>query len=255
MRAHDHERCRSLPLFKNTRPETYRDLTAGAHVQRFPASTLLLLEGDAVDFLYILLDGQVELHGTWNDRETVLAVLQPMSMFILAAVVLDADALTSFTLDQDDDERPVVEHLFDLIKENATRPVVLTPHEGEFKRGVKQGAGTYRYANGGRYEGQFDNGMFEGKGKLYLARGDRYEGEFRRNVKDGVGVHHFANRDRYEGAFKGGMQAGTGTHFYANGDRYEGLFEAGVRHGRGVFHDASGASKDYEFVRGTEKTD
>ena len=51
------------------------------------------------------------------------------------------------------------------------------------------------------------------------------------------------------------MQAGTGTHFYANGDRYEGLFEAGVRHGRGVFHDASGASKDYEFVRGTEKTD
>ena len=128
-------------------------------------------------------------------------------------------------------------------------------YEGEFKRGVKQGAGTYRYANGGRYEGQFDNGMFEGKGKLYLASGDRYEGEFRRNVKDGVGVHHFANRDRYEGAFKGGMQAGTGTHFYANGDRYEGLFEAGVRHGRGVFHDASGASKDYEFVRGTEKTD
>jgi len=95
VRAHDHERCRSLPLFKNTRPETYRDLTAGAHVQRFPASTLLLLEGDAVDFLYILLDGQVELHGTWNDRETVLAVLQPMSMFILAAVVLDADALMS----------------------------------------------------------------------------------------------------------------------------------------------------------------
>ncbi len=128
-------------------------------------------------------------------------------------------------------------------------------YEGEFKRGVKQGTGTYRYAGGGRYEGQFDNGMFEGKGKLFLANGDRYEGDFRRNVKDGVGVHHFANRDRYEGGFKGGVQSGTGTHFYANGDRYEGMFEAGVRHGRGVFHHASGASKDYEFVRGTEKTD
>lgn len=95
MRAHDHERCRSLPLFKNMRPEAYRDLTAGGHAQRFPAGTILLLEGDAVDFLYVLLEGQVELHGTWNDRETVLAVLQPMSTFILAAVVLDADALMS----------------------------------------------------------------------------------------------------------------------------------------------------------------
>ena len=51
-----------------------------------------------------------------------------------ASVVLDADALTSFTLDQDDDEEPVVNHLFGLIGENAARPVVLTPHEGEFKR-------------------------------------------------------------------------------------------------------------------------
>jgi ADP-dependent NAD(P)H-hydrate dehydratase / NAD(P)H-hydrate epimerase len=51
-----------------------------------------------------------------------------------AACVLDADALTSFTLDQDDDAEPVVSHLFALIKENPQRPVVLTPHEGEFKR-------------------------------------------------------------------------------------------------------------------------
>lgn len=95
VRAHDHERCRLLPLFQNMRPETFRDLTAGAHVQRFPSGTMLLLEGDTVDFLYVLLEGQVELHGTWNDQETVLAVLQPVSTFILAAVVLDADALMS----------------------------------------------------------------------------------------------------------------------------------------------------------------
>lgn len=95
LRAHDLERCRSLPLFQNMRPDTFRQLTAGAHLQHFPTGTLLLLEGDAVDFLYVLLDGQVELHGTWNDRETVLAVLRPISTFILAAVVLDADALMS----------------------------------------------------------------------------------------------------------------------------------------------------------------
>jgi CRP/FNR family transcriptional activator FtrB len=54
-----------------------------------------------VDFLYVVLEGQVELHGTWNDQETVLAVLRPVSTFILAAVVLDADALMSArTLDR-----------------------------------------------------------------------------------------------------------------------------------------------------------
>jgi CRP/FNR family transcriptional regulator, transcriptional activator FtrB len=101
VRAHDLERCRSLPLFANMRPDTFAQLTAGAHMQRFPAGTLMLLEGDAVDFLYVVLEGQVELHGTWNDQETVLAVLRPVSTFILAAVVLDADALMSArTLDR-----------------------------------------------------------------------------------------------------------------------------------------------------------
>ena len=51
-----------------------------------------------------------------------------------AAVVLDADALTSFTLDQQDDPEPVDNHLFSAIKEKPERAVVLTPHEGEFKR-------------------------------------------------------------------------------------------------------------------------
>lgn len=51
-----------------------------------------------------------------------------------AACVLDADALTSATIDQDDDEEPVVSHLFAQIRENPQRPVVLTPHEGEFTR-------------------------------------------------------------------------------------------------------------------------
>ena len=95
LRAGDQERVKTLPLFQEAAPETFRIATAGAHVQRFPAQTLLLLEGDPVDFLYVLLEGQVELHGTWNDRETVLAILRPVSTFILAAVVLDADALMS----------------------------------------------------------------------------------------------------------------------------------------------------------------
>jgi CRP/FNR family transcriptional activator FtrB len=95
LRASDLERVKSLPLFADVGADTFRVATAGAHLQRFPGNTVLLLEGDPVDFLYVLLDGQVELHGTWNDRETVLAILRPVSTFILAAVVLDAEALMS----------------------------------------------------------------------------------------------------------------------------------------------------------------
>jgi ADP-dependent NAD(P)H-hydrate dehydratase / NAD(P)H-hydrate epimerase len=51
-----------------------------------------------------------------------------------AACVLDADALTSFTIDQDDDAEPMATHLFTLIAENPQRRIVMTPHEGEFKR-------------------------------------------------------------------------------------------------------------------------
>ena len=95
MKPGDLERVRALSLFAGCSDETFRGITSGAYLQRFPAGTTLLLEGDRVDFLYVLLDGIVELEGTWNDKETTLAVLRPVSTFILAAVVLDADALMS----------------------------------------------------------------------------------------------------------------------------------------------------------------
>lgn len=95
MRNADLDRVRSLPLFSVASEATFREVTAGAFLQRFPAGATLLLEGDRVDFLYVLLDGLVQLEGSWNDKDTILAVLRPVSTFILAAVVLDADALMS----------------------------------------------------------------------------------------------------------------------------------------------------------------
>jgi CRP/FNR family transcriptional activator FtrB len=101
MRAYDAERVKGLRLFENVSSDTFRDVMAGAHLQRFPTGTLLLLEGDPVDFLYVLLDGQVELHGSWNDKDTTLSILRPVSTFILAAVVLETHALmTARTLER-----------------------------------------------------------------------------------------------------------------------------------------------------------
>lgn len=95
MRPTDIAKVRALPIFANVGDATFGRVTGTAYLQRFPSNTTLLLEGDPVDFLYVLLHGQVELQGTWKDKETTLTILRPVSTFILAAVVLDADALMS----------------------------------------------------------------------------------------------------------------------------------------------------------------
>lgn len=95
IRSVDLERVKALSLFAGISADLFRDVLGGAFLQRFPAGTTLLTEGDPVDFLYVLLEGAVELEGTWNDKATTLAVLRPVSTFILAAVVLDTDSLMS----------------------------------------------------------------------------------------------------------------------------------------------------------------
>lgn len=44
----------------------FHNVTAGAFLQKFLAGTTLLMEGDPVDFLYVLLKGCVELGGSWR---------------------------------------------------------------------------------------------------------------------------------------------------------------------------------------------
>jgi CRP/FNR family transcriptional activator FtrB len=93
MRLQDAERIRAAPLFANLSGEVVRDLAGGAFLHKLPPGVELVCEGDRVDFLCVLFDGKVELSGAWKARETTLAVLQPVSTFGLAAVVLDAPAL------------------------------------------------------------------------------------------------------------------------------------------------------------------
>lgn len=86
-------RVRQLPLLEAAHVDTFSRLCRSAFLQRFPRGAQLTAEGETNDFLYVLLEGAVELEGTWNDRDSTLALLRPLSTFVLASVILDVPAL------------------------------------------------------------------------------------------------------------------------------------------------------------------
>ena len=84
-----------LSLFKDMDAEVFDRLISAAYLQRFPAQIELITEGESADFLYIVVAGCVELFSTANGRETTMALVRPVSTFILAATIKDAPYLMS----------------------------------------------------------------------------------------------------------------------------------------------------------------
>lgn len=95
VRESDLPDVRALALFNEISMESFEELMRSAYVQTFPPSIELITQGDSADFLHVVLDGTVELFATWNGRETTMATVQPVSTFILAAVIKDAPFLMS----------------------------------------------------------------------------------------------------------------------------------------------------------------
>ncbi|MCP5074914.1 MAG: helix-turn-helix domain-containing protein [Rhodobacteraceae bacterium] len=95
MHPADHPEIRQLSLFKNTTDASFAHLLRGAYLQTFPPKVDLITEGDPCDFLYIVVDGSVELFSDWNNRSTTMSVVRPLSTFILAAAVKDVTCLMS----------------------------------------------------------------------------------------------------------------------------------------------------------------
>jgi len=86
---------RALPLFSDMADENFEALMRGAYIQNFPPQIELISEGDPSDFLHVVLTGTVELFASWNNRDTTMAVVRPVSTFIVAATVKDAPYLMS----------------------------------------------------------------------------------------------------------------------------------------------------------------
>ena len=91
----DYPDIRGLSLFEDMEDEHFHSLMRAAYVQNFPPQIELISEGDPCDFLHIILSGSVYLFSTWNDRETSMATVHPISTFILAATIKDARYLMS----------------------------------------------------------------------------------------------------------------------------------------------------------------
>jgi CRP/FNR family transcriptional activator FtrB len=73
----------------------FKYLTTAALLQRFPPHVLLIKEGELPDFLHIVVEGNVELFATHDERETTIDIIHPVTTFILAAVIRDEVYLKS----------------------------------------------------------------------------------------------------------------------------------------------------------------
>ncbi|MET3792842.1 helix-turn-helix domain-containing protein [Aquamicrobium terrae] len=95
MRDDEKPNLRRLPLFREMMTPTFDSLMQIAYSQSFPAQLELIRQGEYADFLHVIIEGSVELHASWNGRDTVMGIVHPVSTFILAACVYDEPYLMS----------------------------------------------------------------------------------------------------------------------------------------------------------------
>lgn len=95
MRSTDLAQVRELKLFQHMNEQCFDEVMAASYLQTFPAQLELIAEGDPADFLYVVLDGCVELYAKSNNRESTMGMVRPVGTFILAAVLKDAVFLMS----------------------------------------------------------------------------------------------------------------------------------------------------------------
>ncbi|MCT8973622.1 cyclic nucleotide-binding domain-containing protein [Microbaculum marinisediminis] len=95
MRLEDTDEIRRLALFRDCGDDTFDTLIRAGFLQRFPPGVVLIHENDPADFLYIVVEGMVEMFATQAGRETTIGFIEPIGTFILAAVLKDQVYLQS----------------------------------------------------------------------------------------------------------------------------------------------------------------
>ncbi len=78
-----------LPLFREMDDAKRERVFAGSFLQAFPPRLTLFEAGQYADFLHVLVDGLIELSASGGGRDTTMRIVEPVTSFILAAVVSD----------------------------------------------------------------------------------------------------------------------------------------------------------------------
>ncbi len=100
MRTGEKPEIARLPLFREMDEAKRERVFAGSFLQVFPPQLTLFEAGQHPDFLHVLVDGLVELSASSGDRDTTMRIVEPVTSFILAAVVNDLPYLmTARTLE------------------------------------------------------------------------------------------------------------------------------------------------------------
>lgn len=95
LRTHELAQLKNLPLFSEMKAESLESLLDAALLQQFPTGVILIHEGEPADFLHVLVDGLVEIYTEQTGGEWGISLINPVSTFILAAVVSDQPYLNS----------------------------------------------------------------------------------------------------------------------------------------------------------------
>jgi CRP/FNR family transcriptional activator FtrB len=95
LRAHELNQLKALPLFSEMTAQSLESLLDAALLQQFPTGVTLIHEGEPADFLHVLVDGLVEIFTEQAGGEWGISLVNPVSTFILAAVVSDQPYLNS----------------------------------------------------------------------------------------------------------------------------------------------------------------
>lgn len=95
MRPQELAQVKALPLFSEMAPHYLDSLLDAALLQQFPGYVDLIHEGEPADFLHVLVEGLVEIFTEHDGAEWGISLVEPVSTFILAAVVSDQPYLNS----------------------------------------------------------------------------------------------------------------------------------------------------------------
>ncbi len=95
MRPGEKPEIAHLPLFREMEDAQRERIFSGSFLQVFPPQLTLFEMGQRPDFLHVLVDGLAELYAASAGRDTTMRIVEPVTSFILAAVVTDMPYLMS----------------------------------------------------------------------------------------------------------------------------------------------------------------